>query len=123
MARTIETVLTWLGYSPKLARTGAHRWEIRSGSATVNIQYNSQNFFILVDAHLCRLPQQGITKLYVYILKENFRVQGRYFYLKGDVIVLSAMIYDLELTVDRREKLLGRLIEKADYYDPPLIEK
>lgn len=123
MARTIETVLTRLGYSPKLARTGANRWEIRSGSATVNIHYNPQNFFILGDAHLCRLPLQGISELYEFLLKENFRVQGKFFSLKGDVIVLSTMIYDLELTPERGERLLGRLIEKADYYDHLLIEK
>ncbi len=123
IARTIETVLTRLGYSAKLARTGSNRWEILAGSATVRISYNPQNFFILSDAHLCRLPAEGIAELYVYLLKENFHVQGKFFSLKGDVVVLSSVIYDLELTPERGEELFGRLIKKADYYDNLLIEK
>lgn len=123
LAHTVEAILAKLGYNVELARTGNNRWELESGSAKIKINYNPENYFVVTDAFLCQLPQKGISELYQFLLRENCRLHGMLFSLQGDTIVLSSLIYDLNLQADQGERLFRELFERADYYDDVLIKE
>lgn len=123
IAKTIEDILEKLGYSKELARTGHNRWEVEEGNATIRISYNPENYFIISDAFLCRLPKQNIKELYNYLLKENFNVRGKFFSLHGENIVLSSLIYDLDMTLESGEAIFKRLFNRADHYHNVLMNE
>lgn len=120
---TIENLLKKLGHDVRLSRRGPNNWEIRQGSAKINISYYSQNGLIICDAHLCILPKQNIKIVYEYLLRENYKNEGLSLSVKGQDIILSLLIYDRYLKEEVAEKLLGNLFEKADYYDNLLVEQ
>jgi serine protease Do len=123
IAKTVEDILEKLGHDRELARDGQNRWEVEEGSAKIKISYNPENYFIVSDAYLCKLPKTGIKELYTYLLKENFSLRGKLFSLQGENIVMSSLIYDLDLTADAGESLFKELFQKADYYDNLLMEQ
>jgi serine protease Do len=123
IAKTIEDVLVLLGHDKELARDGQNRWEVKQGTATVKITYNPDNYFIVSDAHLCKLPKTGIKELYMYLLKENYTSRGKLFSLQGENIVMSALTYDLDLTTEAAAAIFKDLFLKADEYDTLLMEK
>jgi len=123
IARTIEGILEGLGKEPELARNGQNRWEVEEGSATVRITYNPDNYFIIADAHLCRLPKAGIAELYTYLLRENWNMREGLFSLNGNNIVLSLLMYDPDLKPETGEAAFRALFERADRYDGILMEQ
>lgn len=120
---TIENMLKKLGHDVRLSRRGPNSWEIRQGSAKINIAYYSQNGLIICDAHLCTLPQQNIKAVYEYLLRENYRNEGVTLSVRGQDIILSLLIYDRYLKEEVAERLLETLFAKADFYDNILIEQ
>lgn len=123
IAKIIEDVLDKLGHTRQLARNGNNRWEVEEGTANIRISFNPENYFIACDAFLCRLPKEGIKELYIFLLKENYKTSGMFFSMQGENIVLSCLIYDLEITVEKGEKTLRHFFKKADYYDTMLIQQ
>jgi serine protease Do len=123
IAKTIETILENLGHNAELARNGQNRWEVSQGSAKIKISYNPDNYFIVSDAYLCQLPKQNIKDLYIYLLKENYRLRGKLFSIHNENIALSSLIYDIDITPETGEPIFRDLFEKADYYDTYLIEQ
>jgi len=117
IAKTIEDALTAMGYDKHLARNGQNKWEVKAGSTTIKISYSNDNYFIICDAHLCRLPQKGIKELYLFLLKENFKIRNKFFSLKGDNVILSSVIFDIDITREEGEAIFRRFFERADYYD------
>jgi serine protease Do len=120
---TIENMLKKLNYDIRLSRRGPNNWEIRQGSAKINITYHAQTGLIICDAALCTLPPQNIKLVYEYLLRENFRNEGVTLSVRGQDIMLSLLIYDRYLKEAVAEKLLGNLFEKADYYDNILVDE
>lgn len=123
IAKTIEDILEAIGYDRELARTGQNRWEVERGSASIRISYNPDTYFIISDAFLCQLPKQNIGSLYTFLLRENMNLTGKFFSLHEGNVVLSSMIFDLDLTLDTGENLFRDLFDKADYYDTLLINQ
>jgi serine protease Do len=123
IANTIEDILENLGHNHELARNGTNKWEVREGTAKIKISFNPDTYFIICDAYLCQLPKTGIRELYAFLLKENFNVRGKLFSLKGEYIILSSFIYDLDITVESGARMFSRLFTRADAYDDLLIEK
>ena len=119
----IENLLKKLGQDVRVIRRGSDSWEIRHGSAKINISYHNQNGLIISDAYLCTLPLQNIKPLYEYLLRENYRNEGLTLSVKGQDIILSLLIYDKYLQEETAMKLIGNLFEKADYYDNILVEQ
>jgi serine protease Do len=118
-AKTIEDVLKELGKDVKLAREGVNTWSVKEGSAKIKITFNPDNFFIAGDAYLCQMPTD-ITKikaLYQFLLQENYRTQGLVLSCVKQNIVLSSIIYDLDLTKDGGVETFRNLFKQADYYD------
>ncbi|RYD54937.1 MAG: trypsin-like serine protease [Sphingobacteriales bacterium] len=123
IAKTIEDILEKLGFNKELARNGQNKWEVQEGSARIKINYNPDNYFIISDAFLCRLPKRGISELYTYLLKENMNLRCKLFSLQGENVVLSSLIYDLDISTDSAMSLFKDLFEKADYYDEYLMKE
>lgn len=123
IAKTIEASLEQLGKNAELARAGHNNWVIEAGSAKIRINYNPENFFIISDAFLCSLPRENIAQLYTFLLRENALMQGALFSLHEENIVLSSLIYDLDLSVESGAKMFQNLFTLADHYDTVLIEQ
>ncbi len=118
-AKTIEEILRELGKDVKLAREGVNAWSVKEGSAKIKITYNAENFFIAGDAYLCQMPSDAtkIKPLYQFLLQENFRVNGLVLSCVKQNIVLSCIMYDLDMTKENGAASFRNLFQKADYYD------
>ena len=118
-AKTIEEILKELGKDVKLAREGVNSWTVKEGSAKIKISYNAENYFIAGDAYLCQMPSNAtkIKPLYLFLLQENFRTNGLVLSCVKQNIVLSCIMYDLDLTKEGGAASFRNLFQKADYYD------
>jgi serine protease Do len=118
-AKTIETILKQLGKDVRLAREGANIWGVKEGSAKIVIRYNPENFFVAADAYLCRLPKEAsyIKLLYEFLLKENYNSNGLVLSCAKENVILSMVVYDLDLTPEAGVKSFKNLFQKADTYD------
>jgi serine protease Do len=123
IALVLEKMLNTLGYDVRLSRRGPKNWEVRRGTAKINISYYDQNGLIICDAHLCTLPKDNIKPLYEYLLRENYRNEAMSLSVKEQDIILSLLIYDKYFKEEIALKLIGTLFEKADYYDNILVEQ
>lgn len=118
-AKTIEDILKELGKDVRLAREGANTWTVKEGSAKIKISYNAENYFIAGDAYLCQMPTDAtkIKPLYQFLLQENYRVNGLVLSCVKQNIVLSCIMYDLDMTKENGARSFRNLFQKADYYD------
>ena len=119
VAKTIEEILRELGKDVRLAREGINHWAVKEGSAKIKISYNSENYFVAGDAYLCQMPSDTtqIKPLYQYLLEENYRTEGLVLSCVKQNIVLSCIIYDLDITPESGAEAFRNLFSKADYYD------
>lgn len=118
-AKTIESILRELGKDVRLAREGVNNWSVKEGSAKIKITYNAENFFVAGDAYLCQLPADAtkIKPLYEFLLQENFRTHGLVLSCVKQNIILSRIIYDLDMSVENGAAAFRNLFQKADHYD------
>jgi serine protease Do len=125
IAKTIEAILRDLGKDVKLARMGMNNWEVEEGQEQIKITYNPENYFIAGDAFLCQLPQDPvkIKPLYQFLLEENYKLHCLVLSCTGQDIVLSCMLYDLDLTHEKGKEQFQTLFRLADKYDKLLKEE
>lgn len=123
VSKTIEELLADIGHNVALSRCGPQAWEIKQGSAKIDISYHEKSGLISADAVLCELPQENIKPLYEYLLRQNYINEALAFSVHEQDIVLSLLIYDRYLNEETSKVLLGRLFEKADEYDNILVEQ
>lgn len=118
-AKTIEDILTQLGKNVKLAREGPNHWSVKEGSARIKIAYNPDNYFIAGDAYLCQMPKDPnkIKPLYKYLLHQNYEVNGLVLSCVKQNIVLSCIMYDLDMNKESGTTSFRNLFLKADQYD------
>lgn len=118
-AKTIEDILKVLGKDVRLAREGANYWSVKEGSAKIKIVYNAENFFIAGDAYLCQMPTDlaKIKPLYQFLLQENYRISGLVLSCVKQNIVLSCIMYDLDMNKEAGAETFRNLFKKADDYD------
>jgi serine protease Do len=119
IAKTIEEILKGLGKDVKLSREGVNTWVVKEGSAKIKISYNADNYFIAGDAYLCQMPSDAalIKPLYTFLLEENFRTNGLVLSCVKQNIVLSCIMYDLDMNKENGTESFRNLFQKADYYD------
>lgn len=119
MAKTIEDILKELGKDSRLARDGVNRWEVKEGSAKIRITYNAENYFVVGDAFLCQLPSDAtrIKSLYHFLLQENYKLEGLVLSTNGQNIVLSCIMYDMDMTRESGSVTVRNLLRQADHYD------
>jgi len=118
-AKTIEDILKELGKNVRLAREGPNSWSVKEGSAKIKITYNAENYFIAGDAYLCQLPAapEKIKPLYLFLMQENYRMNGMVLSCVKQNIVLSRIIYDLDITKENGVETFSNLFKQADRYD------
>ena len=117
--KTIEDILKELGKNVRLAREGPNTWSVKEGSAKIKISYNAENYFVAGDAYLCQMPSD-ITKikpLYQFLLQENYRMNSVVLSCVKQNIVLSCIMYDLDMTKEKGAEAFRNLFQKADHYD------
>jgi len=119
ITKTIEDILKDLGKDIKLAREGVNNWTVKEGSAKIKIAYNPENYFIAGDAYLCQLPCDNtrIKGLYQFLLQENFRLKGLVLSCVKQNIVLSCIMYDMDITLHAGTETFRNLFHQADIYD------
>lgn len=124
IAKMVEEILSELGKDVKLARDGANNWSVKEGAAKIKVNYNPENYFVAGDAYLCQLPADStrIKPLYQFLLEENFKLDGLVLSCLKQNIVLSCIMYDLDMTKETGIAMLRDLFQKADFYDQ-LLEK
>lgn len=123
VSKIIEEMLESLDFEVDLSRRGPKNWEIKHGSAKINIAYNVKNGLIICDAYLCELPGEGIKTIYEYLLRQNSKIEGFSFSIKGQDIIVSLLIFDQYLNKSTGIHLFNQLFEKADYFDNILVEQ
>ncbi len=123
MSKKIEDIITELNYNVEICRRGNNTWEIKNGSATIQISYHDKTGFIIAESMLCYLPSSNIMNIYTYLMKQNYYNKGVSFSLKENNIMLSTIIYDQQLKVESCKKILSTLIKCSDKYDTILIEQ
>lgn len=118
-ARTIEEILKELGKNVRLSREGPNNWAVREGSARIKITYHADNFFVSGDAYLCQLPTDvtRIKPLYQFLLQENYEMNGLVLSCVKQNIVLSCIMYDLDMGVHNGVAAFRYLFQQADRYD------
>ncbi len=124
VAKTVEDILTDLGKDVKLARESHNNWTVKEGAAKIKINYNADNYFVAGDAYLCNLPADTvqIKPLYKFLLEENHKMDSLVLSCVKQSIVLSCIMYDLDMTKEAGVEMFRDLFQKADYYDQ-LLEK
>jgi serine protease Do len=125
VAKLIEDILKELGKDVRLARDGANMWSVKAGSAKVKISYNPENYFVAGDAYLCQMPLDAlkIKPLYQFLLQENNKPSGLVLSCVKNNIVLSRLIYDLDMTKETGVAEFKNLFEQADHYDDYLKDE
>jgi serine protease Do len=118
-AKTIEEILKELGKNVRLSREGANHWSVKEGSAKIKITYNPENFFVAGDAYLCQMPADPvqIKGLYQFLLQENYRITGMVLSCMKQNIVLSSVMYDMDMTKETGAAAFRNLFQQADHYD------
>ena len=123
ICRAIEEIFTELSYDVPLSRMGPSNWTIRHGSARVNFSYHEKSGLITGDAYLCKLPENRIDEIYLYLLKENNKLEGLTLSVRGEDVILSLLIFDQYMDKEVTKLLIQHLLESADIHDTYLIEE
>lgn len=123
VSKTIEDMLEVLGQDVRLSRRGPNVWEIIEGSALITVSYYEKSGLITGDAYLVTLPKKDIKRLYAFLLRQNYLMEGLTFSIKEQDIILSVLIYDRYLNVESGVELFRHLFERADHYDNILVEE
>ena len=76
-------------------------------------------FFVSGDAYLCQLPTDvtRIKPLYQFLLQENYEMNGLVLSCVKQNIVLSCIMYDLDMGVHNGVAAFRYLFQQADRYD------
>jgi serine protease Do len=124
IAKSVEEILRELGKDVKLARDGNNNWSVKEGNAKIKISYNPDNYFVAGDAYLCQLPSDisQIKPLYQFLLEENYNMDSLVLSCVKQNIVLSCIMYDMDMTREAGTEMFRHLFSKADFYDL-LLEK
>lgn len=120
---TVEDIISHAGHDPRMARRGPNLWNIRQGSAIIQLAYHEDSGLITGDAYLCSLPDLPDGELFAFLLKENYKLQQLTFSTYGRDIILSLLIYDRYLTVETALPRFEHLFERADHYDNILVNQ
>lgn len=122
VSKTIETLIQQTGHEVALSRKGPLSWEIRHGSAKIEIAYHEKTGLILADAYLCQLPKENIKPIYEFLLQQNYALEHLMLSVHEQDIILSLLIFDRHLNPDTGIQMLRNLFEKADHFDNILVE-
>lgn len=119
----IEDTIQDLGYDVPLVRQGMNHWILEKGSSSMHLSYYEKNGLVIADVYLCSLPKVRLDKIYAYMLKQNYILEGISFSLKNQNIILSMVIHDQYIQVKSLKKMLENLLTHADRYDDIFVDE
>lgn len=119
---TVESLIGRLGYDVTLTRKGPNNWCIKKGSVEVCISYYEKTGLLVGDVYMCLVPENSVSELYEFLLKQNYILDGLTFSIRNEDIILSLLVYDQFINVDTIFTLFTHLLETSDKYDNILIE-
>ena len=122
ISSTVEEMISKLGYPVALTRKGPNNWSLKKGSASINISYYEKTGLLVGDVYLSTLPENNIDKLYHFLLRQNYQLEGMSFSIKEQDIILSLLIFDQYLNADTLYRLFSNLLTTADKYDNVLVD-
>jgi hypothetical protein len=78
---------------------------------------------LLVEAFVCRRPDQSFEEVYRFLLRRNARLYGVHYTLdaQGDIYLVGRVGLDA-VTPDELDRVLGQVLEAADGDFNPLLE-
>ena len=79
----IQILLESLGLDAHSLRHGPYNWQVKQGSALIDIAYHEQSGLIIGEAILCKIPTNHRSPLYKYLLSENDRLEGLTFSVRA----------------------------------------
>jgi serine protease Do len=123
VAKNIEDLIIKAGHEVSLSRRGPSSWEVKQGSAKIDITYHEKTGLIVADAFLAQLPKDNIKPIYEYLLRQNYELENLTLSVHDQDIILSLLIYDRHLSQETGSQMLQKIFEKADYYDNILVEE
>ena len=123
VAQTVERIVSAAGHDPRLSRRGPNLWQIRQGSAYIQVAYHEDSGLVTGDAYLCRMPEIATAELFAFLLRENHTLNQLTFSTYGRDVVLSLLIYDRYLDVNTALPRFEHLFARADDYDDVLINR
>jgi len=112
-----------LNLSADEAQRGPYNWEVRQGSAKIDIAYHEKSGLIIGEAVLCKVPSDLTSPLYQYLLMENDKLEGLSFSINTQQVLLTLLIHDKQFNTLKVKRLFRSLLERADYYDNVLVEQ
>ena len=118
-AKTIETILANIGVDVFLAREGRNVWKTQ-GKPSVRVFYDEKGGFIYNDSKICKLPKLEIGKVYEFILRENYNLEGNSFSVFNSDIILGSVVYFEDIKTETTQELFRRLIDKSKKYHETL---
>jgi serine protease Do len=123
ITREIEETLLSLGYSVDLTRRGPYNWEIVNESAKIMVSYHEDSGMIAGDAVMCSLPKEKIKEIYIYLLQQNWVLEGLSFSIRNNDIILSLLMFDHYFKQETGKENLQKLFQLANHYDDILIRE
>jgi len=119
----IQALFEELEITAEQAKRGPYNWEIRQGSAKIDIAYHEKSGLIIGEAILCKVPSELTSPLYEYLLIENDKLEGLSFSINAQEVLLTLLIHDKQFNTLKVKRLFRSLLERADYYDNVLVEQ
>jgi serine protease Do len=123
VSKRIDDILHALGKDKDLARNGFNQWEVKQGSAIINIVYDAQNNLVLAEAILCALPKQNIEAVYLFLLQENAVMTQMSFSLSAQDVVLSTLAYDADMSFESGKVMLEAMFNRSETYQNRLVQE
>lgn len=119
----IEKSLRELNFDVDSCRQEHNVWELLHESATIEIVFHRKKGVIYGDAILAELPNSDRTKVYEYLLKQNFYTKDLSLSIRDNNVLISFMTTDQNLSVDYLKKIISKLLLDANRYDNILVEQ
>ena len=123
VAKTIESMIEQAGFHVGFSRKGANSWLVKSGSASISLNYHERSGMITGDAILCKLPANKRQSILEYLLRENEKLKYLSFSVEQDSVVLSLILNEHSLNDEQGLNNLMDLFSKADTFDNILVEQ
>ncbi|MCB0645198.1 MAG: hypothetical protein KDC49_00955 [Saprospiraceae bacterium] len=119
----IEQALEFAGQEYGSSEGEPNVWNLKRGSAKVELVFHPKRGIIYADAYLAVIPEGDSTDIYRYLLKENLFLNDISLSIKENNIIISFLTNDRDLSSTYLSKMIKKLLVAADKYDNILVEK
>jgi len=110
----IEQAIGSLSISVKLARRGMDRWSLKDQPYDAHVQHDAKSGFITGAAVLGSLPPKDVKSLYVYLLRQNDKLDDVQLSVHGGAVVLSYVLYDEFLNENELRAKTQTLLQESE---------